>query len=194
MNVLNDTNTPDWKVYGMQSWDFQNLGVDLTERWVSAGVFGHRYVVCQSNCPVSTVANPTINYNKMAGAFYVDLGARYTFGDRLAAFVKIDNLFDRDPVAFAADQYRARHQPGALRHAGAYLSRGGAIPLLRNEDPWRRRVCIGRGPVGAAGLVLLPNGHPARTGDIRCPHRRNRTRALVTADQLDRYVTRELHS
>jgi len=34
----------------------------------------------------------------MAGAFYFDLGARYAFGDRLAAFVKIDNLFDRDPV------------------------------------------------------------------------------------------------
>jgi outer membrane receptor protein involved in Fe transport len=99
VNLLNDSNTPDWKVYGIQSWDYQNLGIDLTERWISDGVFGHQYVVCQSNCPVSTVTNPTINYNKMAGAFYVDLGARYTFGDSLSAFVKIDNLFDRDPVA-----------------------------------------------------------------------------------------------
>jgi iron complex outermembrane recepter protein len=95
---VNTMNTPDWKVYGVQSWDFNSLGIDLTERWISAGVFGHQYVVCQSNCPISTVTNPTINYNKMAGAIYFDVGARYTFGEKLAAFVKIDNLFDRDPA------------------------------------------------------------------------------------------------
>ncbi len=35
----------------------------------------------------------------MAGAFYVDFGARYHVTDRLSAFVKVDNVFDRDPVA-----------------------------------------------------------------------------------------------
>ena len=46
---------------------FKNLGIDLTERWFSAGVIGHQYVVCQTNCPVSTVNNPTISYNTMPG-------------------------------------------------------------------------------------------------------------------------------
>ncbi|MFL6603541.1 MAG: TonB-dependent receptor plug domain-containing protein [Steroidobacteraceae bacterium] len=91
-------NTPHWKVYGSQSWDWDNLGVDLTERWFSAGVFGYQYVVCQSNCPVSTTNNPTINYNHMAGALYFDVGARYSITDGITAFVKVDNAFNKDPV------------------------------------------------------------------------------------------------
>jgi iron complex outermembrane recepter protein len=92
-------NTPHWKLYGTQSWDFRSVGIDLTERLISSGVFGYQYVVCQSNCPVSTVNNPTINDNHMAGAIYFDLGGRYSVTDKLTAFVKVDNLFDRDPVA-----------------------------------------------------------------------------------------------
>lgn len=91
--------TPNWKAYLNQSWDFASLGIDLTERFVSDGTFGNQYTVCQSNCPVSTVNNPTINYNHMAGAFYLDFGARYSVTEKLAAFVKVDNMLDRDPVA-----------------------------------------------------------------------------------------------
>jgi iron complex outermembrane recepter protein len=91
--------TPYWKLYGTESWDFHNVGVDLTERWFSAGVFGHQYVVCQNNCPVSTVNNPTISDNTMPGALYIDLGGRYAVTDKLQAFVKIDNLFNKDPAA-----------------------------------------------------------------------------------------------
>ena len=91
--------TPYWKLYGTQSWDFHKVGVDLTERWFSAGVFGHQYVVCQTNCPVSTVNNPTINYNTMPGALYIDLGVRYSVTDKLSTFLKIDNLFNQDPAA-----------------------------------------------------------------------------------------------
>ena len=91
-------NTPHWKLYGTQSWDWNNVGVDLTERWFSAGVFGYQYVVCQSNCPLSTTNNPTINYNRMAGALYFDVGARYSITDGITAFVKVDNAFNKDPV------------------------------------------------------------------------------------------------
>jgi iron complex outermembrane recepter protein len=90
--------TPYWKLYGTQSWDFQHVGIDLTERWFSAGVFGHQYIVCQTNCPVSTVNNPTISYNTMPGEFYIDLGVRYSMTDKLSAFFKVDNLFNRDPA------------------------------------------------------------------------------------------------
>jgi iron complex outermembrane recepter protein len=92
-------NTPHWKIYGTQSWDFRSIGIDLTERWLSSGVFGTQYIVCQSNCPVSTVNSPTLNDNHMAGALYFDLGGRYSVTDSLTAFIKVDNLFDRDPVA-----------------------------------------------------------------------------------------------
>lgn len=95
---VNTGSTPYWKLYGIQSWDLSHIGFDLTERWVSAGVFGQQYIVCQSDCPVSTVNNPTINYNHMAGALYFDLGARYSVTDKLTTFFKIDNLLNRDPV------------------------------------------------------------------------------------------------
>ncbi len=56
-------------------------------------------VKCQTGCPVSTGNNPTINYNHMAGAFYVDVGGSYNITDQMQAYFKIDNLMDRDPVA-----------------------------------------------------------------------------------------------
>jgi outer membrane receptor protein involved in Fe transport len=94
----NTGGTPYWKLYATQTWDLHRFGVDLTERWISDGVFGHQYVVCQANCPATTVNNPTINYDTMAGAFYLDLGVRYNVSDHLSAFLKIDNLMDRDPT------------------------------------------------------------------------------------------------
>jgi len=35
----------------------------------------------------------------MAGAFYLDVGARFSFTDSMTAFVKVDNLLNKDPVA-----------------------------------------------------------------------------------------------
>ena len=99
VNIGTTSNTPRWKLYAIQSWDRPNFGIALTERWFSHGVFGHQYVVCQSNCPLSTVNNPTIDRNEMAGALYFDLGGYYSVSDKLNAFIKIDNLLDRDPVA-----------------------------------------------------------------------------------------------
>jgi outer membrane receptor protein involved in Fe transport len=95
---VNTGSTPDWKAYLVQSWDVRNFGFDLTERYISDGVFGNQYIVCQSGCPASTANNPTIDRNHMAGAFYVDVGARYSFNDEISAFIKIDNALDRDPV------------------------------------------------------------------------------------------------
>lgn len=99
VNIGTTSNTPNWKVYAIQSWDKPSYGITLTERWVSHGVFGHQYIECQSNCPVSTVNNPTIDRNEMAGALYFDLGGYYSVSDKFTTFVKIDNLLDRDPVA-----------------------------------------------------------------------------------------------
>jgi iron complex outermembrane recepter protein len=99
VNIGTTSNTPRWKLYATQSWDAPSYGVALTERWISHGVFGHQYIVCQTNCPVSTVNNPTIDRNEMAGALYFDLGGYYSVSEKLVAFAKIDNLLDRDPVA-----------------------------------------------------------------------------------------------
>ena len=104
VNVGTASNTPSWKLFATESWDYRSFGVDVTERWFSDGNFGNQYIVCQSNCPIYTpgsqaaVNNPTINFNTMPGAFYLDLGGRYSVTDKLTAFIKVDNVFDKDPV------------------------------------------------------------------------------------------------
>ncbi|WP_322400769.1 TonB-dependent receptor plug domain-containing protein [Massilia luteola] len=90
--------TPKWKALVTESWDDGKLGVSLTERWVSAGVFSNEYIECQTNCPLPTAAHPTIYDNHIAGATYVDIGATYRFAKDSMLYFKIDNLADRGPV------------------------------------------------------------------------------------------------
>ena len=91
--------TPDWKWLAVQTYDSGKFTLTVQERWFSDGTFGNQYVVCQSSCPASTGNHPTIDFNKMKGAFYVDLGATFKFSDRFSIYGKVDNLFDKDPVA-----------------------------------------------------------------------------------------------
>jgi outer membrane receptor protein involved in Fe transport len=95
----NNGNTPDWKWLAVQTYDSGRFSLTVQERWFSDGTFGNQYVVCQSSCPTSTANHPTIDYNKMKGAFYVDIGATFKFGDNVSIYGKVDNLFDRDPTA-----------------------------------------------------------------------------------------------
>ncbi|BBD99555.1 TonB-dependent receptor [Sphingobium amiense] len=91
--------TPDWKWLAIQTYDSGKFSFTVQERWISDGVFNNNYVVCQTGCPASTGNHQTVSYNKMKGAFYVDLGASFKFGDNISIYGKVDNLFDKDPVA-----------------------------------------------------------------------------------------------
>lgn len=95
---VNSGATPHWKLLGVESWDTDKYSLTLTERWFSAGVFSNEYIVCQSNCPVSTVNHSTVDYNRMPGALYIDIGATYNITPKLTAYVKVDNLFNHDPT------------------------------------------------------------------------------------------------
>ncbi|WP_420144261.1 TonB-dependent receptor domain-containing protein [Sphingobium sp.] len=95
----NNGATPDWKWLAIQTYDTGRFSLTVQERWISDGTFGNQYVVCQSSCPVSTGNHPTINYNTMKGAFYVDVGATFKIVDNVSIYGKVDNLFDKDPVA-----------------------------------------------------------------------------------------------
>ena len=96
---VNAGNTPHWKVLAVESWDSDRASVTLQQRWFSNGTYANTYVVCSTGtCPVSTANNPTIDSNRMVGAFYVDIGATYNLTKKLTAFVKVDNLLDRDPT------------------------------------------------------------------------------------------------
>jgi outer membrane receptor protein involved in Fe transport len=94
--------TPDWKFLAIQSWDTDRFALSVQERWFSDGTFGGtttQYVECKpGSCPVSTGSRPTIDYNHMSGATYVDVSASYKFGKGLQIYGKIDNLLNRDPT------------------------------------------------------------------------------------------------
>ncbi|MGF7154869.1 outer membrane receptor protein involved in Fe transport [Novosphingobium gossypii] len=87
---------PHWKVMASQDYSTDKFSVRFQERWFSAGVLSNEYVVCTSNCPVSTVNNPTIDYNRVPGAFYVDFSTSYQLTDAVQAYFKVDNLFNKD--------------------------------------------------------------------------------------------------
>jgi iron complex outermembrane receptor protein len=90
--------TPKWKWLAIESYDNDRFSLTLQQRWFSDGVFGNQYVVCGTgNCPVSTVNNPTVDYNFMPGAFYFDVGGSYNIAKKMTAYFKVDNLFNRDP-------------------------------------------------------------------------------------------------
>ncbi|MFB0875507.1 MULTISPECIES: TonB-dependent receptor domain-containing protein [unclassified Sphingobium] len=95
----NNGATPDWKWLAVQTYDGGRFSLTVQERWISSGTFGNQYVVCQSSCPASTGNHPTIDYNTMKGAFYVDVGASFNITDNVTIYGKVDNLFDKDPVA-----------------------------------------------------------------------------------------------
>ena len=94
----NNGNTPNWKWLAVETYDSGRLTLTAQQRWFSDGNFGNQYVVCQSNCPASTSNHPTINYNFMPGAFYLDIGGSYKFAPGIQAYFKVDNLLDHDPT------------------------------------------------------------------------------------------------
>lgn len=94
--------TPDWKFLAIQSWENDRFALSVQERWFSDGRFGGtttEYVECKpGSCPISTSSRPTIDYNHMKGATYVDISASYKFGNGLQLYGKVDNLLNRDPT------------------------------------------------------------------------------------------------
>jgi iron complex outermembrane receptor protein len=92
-----------WRWMGVQSYDLDNFNITFTERWFSDGVINKSYIECTTGCPISTVNQPTINNNRMDGAFYFDIGGSYKLvkrddGLNVTAYFKVDNVANVDPV------------------------------------------------------------------------------------------------
>jgi outer membrane receptor protein involved in Fe transport len=97
----NSGSLPDWTYRLTAGYDVGPWGFQLVGRGVSGGVYDNSYIVCSTDCPVSTVANRTVNRNDIAGAIYVDLQVNHEFeiaGAKTTAFLSIKNLLDTDPV------------------------------------------------------------------------------------------------
>jgi outer membrane receptor protein involved in Fe transport len=90
--------TPHWKAYAVESWSSDRFNLSLTERFVSRGNINPNYIECQpGSCPVPTIQNPTINYNRLPSALYLDVGGGYNLTKGLQAYFKIDNVFNKQP-------------------------------------------------------------------------------------------------
>ena len=93
---------PRWKGLVSQQWTNDTATITVTERLVSAGKIDPEAFVCTTNCPASTVQNPTYNFNDIPGAVYVDLGASYKFLKDAEVYFKVDNLFNHRAPPFGA--------------------------------------------------------------------------------------------
>jgi iron complex outermembrane receptor protein len=94
---------------GVPSWIYRVSATYHTDPWtfflmargLSGGTYSNNYIVCQTNCPLYTLAHPTANMNSIPGAFYMDLSTTYDFKvDNVAAsaYLSIKNIFDTNPV------------------------------------------------------------------------------------------------
>jgi hypothetical protein len=94
----NAASTPLWKLDTVQTWNNEVWSFSLTERWFSDGVYNKNYIQCTAGCPVPTLANPTINNDVMAGAFYLDIGGSYTLDENKIFYFKVDNVTNLAPA------------------------------------------------------------------------------------------------
>ncbi|HWU02238.1 MAG TPA: TonB-dependent receptor [Novosphingobium sp.] len=99
-NTDNGNGVPKWKILLSQAWDIGRASLNLTERIVSAGYIDPNAIVCQTNCPASTVQNPTYNFNSVPGATYLDIGGSFRFRNNVQAYFKVDNVFNTLPPPF----------------------------------------------------------------------------------------------
>lgn len=94
--------TPTWSYRATLTYDTPVWAATLAGRGVSSGKWQNNYIECQSNCPVSTVDNPTIDVNHASAPIYIDANFRVKIGDRrldkAELFLHVSNLFNSDPI------------------------------------------------------------------------------------------------
>lgn len=99
-NTEGGAGIPRWKGLLSQQWSNDRATLTVTERLVSAGKIDPYAIVCSSNCPATTVQNPTYDFNSIPGAVYVDLGGSVKVLDKAEVYFKIDNLFNHRAPPF----------------------------------------------------------------------------------------------
>lgn len=98
---VNSGGLPSWSYridlsYALENWQFSLRG-----RGVSDGKMSNEFIECTTGCPAPTLANPTINDNRIIGAFYLDGTVSRSFKIGSAdseVFLSVRNLFNKDPV------------------------------------------------------------------------------------------------
>ena len=101
----------NWKMQETQSYQNDDWGFSLTERWLGPGVTTNRNsIVCAiGTCPSAIVGtptydpnwnpvqSPTINYNHVDSMFYLDVGVNWNVSPKTQFYTKIDNVANTRP-------------------------------------------------------------------------------------------------
>ncbi len=90
-----------WNLTTTATYDLFPYRFSLTARSLASGPYNANGIECQTGCPVATTTNPTYNYNRAPGTFYVDAAFNYAFepfdGFRGEFFLNVRNLANTDP-------------------------------------------------------------------------------------------------
>ncbi|MEH3158337.1 MAG: TonB-dependent receptor [Sphingomonas taxi] len=93
---------PDWTYRFSAGYDLpMGLSVQGIARGVSPGVYNNNWIVCSTDCPLSTADRRTVNTNHIDGAFFFDVNASYDMqidGAKAQLFLSIRNIANKDPV------------------------------------------------------------------------------------------------
>ena len=96
---------PNWRLTARLSYELQPITASLTVRSISSGVYDNNYIVCETQCPMSTAQHQTVNYNHIDGSTYIDASFIYKLPEasnlNAEAFLNIRNLANQDPVPVA---------------------------------------------------------------------------------------------
>lgn len=94
---------PNWMGMLSETWTKRRLSLSFIQRFVSSGVIDPSYIQCNpGSCPAPTVQHPTINFNSISGAVYLDIGASYRIGSYGQVYMKIDNTLDTSPPPYGS--------------------------------------------------------------------------------------------
>ncbi len=91
---------PDWLYRASATYRNEPWTYSLVARGVSKTKLDNSFVECVSGCPLSTLANQTINDNTVPGALVFDLAIGWDFeamGTTGTWQVSVRNMFDKDP-------------------------------------------------------------------------------------------------
>lgn len=97
---------PKWRYRLSAGYNLDPVGIVVTARGISAGVYDNTNIECQTGCPASTATRRTVAENDIDGAWYFDVNLSYQFlgnddGDEAEAFVTVKNVFNKDPAVVA---------------------------------------------------------------------------------------------
>lgn len=92
---------PKWKYLASIGFDRDPIAATFTGRGFSSGVYNTSYIECSTACPTSTLANPTINDNRLPGAIYFDANVTLKLPHKIETYLAVDNIANRDPAQVA---------------------------------------------------------------------------------------------